>query len=278
MSVENFIPTIWSAKINKALDKSLVALSLANQNYQGEITGPGDSVKITEIGPISTANYTKNSTSITYSALDDASKTLLIDQIKYASFYIDDVDRSMALSGLQEEGSRKMAMAFKDGVDSHILGLYAQAGTTANLGTTGTPITCSAGTIVSRIAQIGKELSENNVPTEGRWLVAPPWFQKNLILAIGTSSYQPNLPALENGFIGHFLGFDMFISNNVSHSSTTWYAILAGIRDAITYAGKLTNVEALRLSAQYGDGVRGLYCYGAKVIVNDALASLIVTE
>jgi hypothetical protein len=166
----------------------------------------------------------------------------------------------------------------KYGIDSYILGLYAQAGTTANLGTTSVPITCSAGTIVTRIAQVGKELSEHNVPSQGRWLVAPPWFQKNLLLAIGTSAFSPNLPAMENGFIGRFMGFDMYISNNVAHSSTTWYGILAGTRDAITYAGKLTKVETIRLEGAFADGVRALYCYGAKVVQNDALAALFVTE
>lgn len=278
MAVENFIPTIWAAGINKALDKKLVYASLANRNYQGTISGPGDSVRINEIGPLSVSDYTKNSTSITFSALSDASKTLLIDQVKYGAFYVDDVDRAMATPGFAEEGQRKLAYAFADAIDQYVASLYSEAGTYNNLGTTGTPITCSSGTILSRVAQMDKELSDNNVPSDGRWMVVPPWFIKNLHLAGLTSAISPNADMLQNGYSGKLLGFNLYVSNNVPHSSTTYYVIMAGTMDAITFAGKLQNIEVLRLTAQYGDGVRGLYIYGGKVVVNDALGTLIVTE
>jgi len=276
---------MWANGINRALDKTFVYAARCNRKYEGDIRGAGDSVRIIELGPPTVSSYTKNSTTVTYSALDDASKTLLIDQAKYCSWYIDDVDRAMTLPGLQAEGQRKMAVAFADVIDQYVASLYTQAGVTANLGTTSVPIGCSSTEILTRIAQLGKELSDKNCPTAGRWLIAPPWFQKNLMLAIGSTfgamEFTPNADQMINGFIARFMGFDIHISNNVptgNGGGTTWYGILAGTDDAITFAGKLTNVEALRLSAQYGDGIRGLYCYGAKVVVNDALAVLVCTE
>ena len=94
MSFVNFIPQIWSKVILAALQKKLVYGSplVVNNDYEGEISGPGNTVHITQFSDPTVSDYKPGGT-ITYEQLSDAGLTLLIDQAKTFSFAIDDVDR-----------------------------------------------------------------------------------------------------------------------------------------------------------------------------------------
>ena len=59
MSIQNFIPTIWSARLLNHLDKSHVFLYLLNRDYEGEIKNFGVTVKINQVGDVSIKDYTK---------------------------------------------------------------------------------------------------------------------------------------------------------------------------------------------------------------------------
>ena len=59
MSIQNFIPTIWSARLLEHLDKRHVYLNLLNRDYEGEIKNFGDTVKINQIGEVTIKDYTK---------------------------------------------------------------------------------------------------------------------------------------------------------------------------------------------------------------------------
>ena len=52
MSVTNFIPTIWSARLLAHLDKKHVYAALVNRDYEGEIKYYGDTVMINQFGDI----------------------------------------------------------------------------------------------------------------------------------------------------------------------------------------------------------------------------------
>ena len=49
MSIANFIPTIWEARLLAHLDKELVYGNLANRDYEGDIKAAGNVVKINQI-------------------------------------------------------------------------------------------------------------------------------------------------------------------------------------------------------------------------------------
>jgi hypothetical protein len=144
MPLDNFIPQLWSANVLSALDKVHVFADLANRNYEGMIRGMGDRVKINQIGAITVSDYTKNSTSISYQDLEDAALWLTIEKSKYFAFGVDDVDAAQMNVNIMTEATRKAAYALNDAVDTYIAGLYTQAGVTASLVTSGTPLTITA--------------------------------------------------------------------------------------------------------------------------------------
>src|SRR6056297_3536914 len=92
MSVSNFIPVLWEAKILKELDNQHMLVKHCTTEYSGKISGLGSKVKINSIATPSISDYTPNSTSITPEELQDESRMLEITKAKYFSFYLDDVD------------------------------------------------------------------------------------------------------------------------------------------------------------------------------------------
>jgi hypothetical protein len=79
-----------------------------------------------------------------------------------------------------------------------------------------------------------------------------------------------------NGYVGQIYGLNVLLSNNCATSSGT--VIAAFSRDAVTYAGQLSKIEAVKRESYFDEGVKGLYLYGIKVVRPNALVCMDVTE
>ena len=277
MSIVNFIPTVWSARLQEHLDKTFVYGDIVNRDHEGEIKGAGDTVKINQIGPVTVSTYTPNSTSITYQKIDMADITLLIDQAKHFGFEVDDVDRAQALGGVMDGAMRRASYALGDVVDQFIAGLYTGASATNVVGSTGSPVAVNSSNVIAQFAALSQKLNEANVPTGGRWAVIPPWMLADLVISRATTQTD-NRDILDNGRVMNMFGFDLRVSNNVPIVDSTKYKIIAGTTQAISFAGQLSVVEPYRREASFSDAIRGLYVYGAKVVEPGALAILTATE
>lgn len=284
MSLANFNPTIWTAKLFVSLRKSLVARSIVNTDYEGEIRGYGDRVKINEIGPVTINDYAKYA-DLTFQQLTSAQKELVIDQAKSFSFEVDDIDKAQNNPKVMGSAMAQAAYDINDTIDQYILGLYAQAGVTNDtyMGKSSSAISVSSGNVILTLSFAGRYLTEKNLPTQSRWMVIPPWLHQKILLAeIGgiSASAIPKISTgpVVPGYVGQALGFDFYVSNNVQTSATSVSAILAGNNSAISYAGQIETVEAVRLEKRFSDAVKGLYVYGTKVVRPDALAALHLTE
>lgn len=268
MALDNFIPKIWSGNLMKALDNVHVFASVANREYEGEIKGGGDTVKISQIGDIDVGTYTKNSTSITVQELQDAQTELKIDQSKYFAFKIDDVDKAQQKPKVMQEAMRKAAYALKDTQDSYIAGLYGDAGLSAY--TTGTPADVTSANVEDVVLGVGEEMDSANIPRNNRFMVIPPWFVTKLVLA-GLATKTDNNSLWNEGFIFSALGFDFLMSNNVSNAGS-WAntKIIAGVKnESIALAEQIVSVEAYRPESSFSDAVKGLHVYGGKIIRPD---------
>lgn len=291
MSVDNFIPTWWSANVIAPLRKTAVFTSpyVVNRNWEGEIKAGGDTVKICQIGDVTVADYAKNSTAITYAALESAGQLLKVDQAKYFSFVVDSIDRAQAKGDISMLGLEQASYKLKDAQDQYVAGLYAQAGLTTNLGTTASPLAITAADsatsytgVLELFSLITEALDNANVPEEGRFVVIPPALKRKLVMksVVGFTSTSVQQEAVAMGKVQNALGFNILTSNNVANVGTAAspkYKVLAGSTSAITFADQIVEIETLKISGQFGDAVRGLMVYGAKVVQADALACATVS-
>jgi hypothetical protein len=267
----------------REFEKATVFGSCLSRLYEGEVK-IGNTVKVPRIGAVSVKPYVKR-TAITYDDIDSSTIDITIDQQDYWALRAEDIEKIQAAPDFLDAATRNAAYALADKADVYTAGvLKAGAGVTEDLGTTAAPISIRSGETYGLFALIGQKLTENNIPQVGRWLVAPPWLYKKLVLAKARKD-TPNGDITANGYVGRFLGFDVLISNNVPYSMETIdsesvkvYSVLAGIRDCGTLIHQITAIESLRDPAQFGELVRGLSVYTAKVLQPTALALATIIE
>lgn len=276
MSVQNFIPTLWSARLLANLDKSLVFRNFVNTDYEGEIQNLGDSVVINQFGDVTIKDYTgadiDNPEDVT-----SATQTLLIDQALYYNYKVKDIDAAQANIELVDKAQERASYALGDKVDQKIASLVTGAGTT--VGTLSAPISITKDNAYDKLVDLGVILDEKNITRAGRKIVLPAWY---LGLLSKDPRFTTNYTILENGVVEGAIvgGFQLYMSNNiVRHTTDTGiYKIPAGTNAAISFAGQVVETEAYRPEKNFADAVKGLYAFGLKVIEPNALIQFLVKQ
>jgi len=270
MSLANFIPSVWSARIQQGLDKRYVLGNIVNRNYEGDISGYGDQVRINSVGDITVGDYVRNSTVVTPEQLASTQQILDIDQSKYFAFYVDDVDAAQTKPKVMDEAMRKASNSLTDVADQFIAGFVNDAGLTV------TNASVDKTNVLELFAEISQKLTDAHNPREGRFIVIPAWLEGVMVMA-GIELDTSNSDVLSEGFIGRFMGFDVMVSTNLLEDNGATLA-MAGTREAITFAEQIVSVEGYRPESSFSDAVKGLHVYGGKVVEADALTKVEVTQ
>lgn len=278
MSVANFIPTLWSARLLAHLDKAHVYAALVNRDYEGEIKNYGDTVKVNQIGDVTIKNYVKGQDIDDPEELNGDQQELKIDQAKYFNFSIDDVDNAQTNPKLMDEAMQRAAYGMNDTTDGFLANLMAVGAINNgdNLGSDDVPLVPTAETAYDMLVDLGTDLTEKNVPTMGRWVVVPAWFHGLLLkdkrfVGNGTDY---NKALIEGGEVGVAAGFKVNLSNNVPNTLGAKYKIVAGTNAAASFAEQILKTEAYRPEKRFSDAVKGLHVYGAKVFQGKCLSVL----
>lgn len=277
-ALTNFIPQVWSAQLLNSLKASLIygQTGVINRNYEGEISGFGDTVKINTIGTVTVGDYTKNTDMSAPQDLSGTQTTLTINQSKYFNFQIDDVDKAQTNPKLMSQAMVESAYALRNAADKFIASTMVAGVKTGNtIGNDGTPETVTAENAIDLLVDLGTILDEANVPEDGRWVILPPWYHAMIEKSPKFQYTSENMSSVvRNGVVGRIAGFDVMKSNNVPNTAKEKYKILAGHGIATTYAEQINDVEAYRPEKRFADAVKGLHLYGAKVVRPEALALL----
>jgi hypothetical protein len=267
MSINNFIPELWSAELLQSFLKENKFSSplVCNRDYEGDIVEQGSTVHITSVGRPTITAYTRGGT-LTYEDIVDAGRTLEIDHCYEFSFKVDDLDKRQSVNGgkLMSEASREAGAGLAENADTFVQTILESDVAAANkIGATS--ITTSA-LAVARMVAHKKLLDDNNVPLEGRYTIVPSWFMSLLVLDTSFTAYDAITGGqwLRNGVMGRCLGFEIIQANYALSTGDDWY-VYSGHPSAVTFADQINDIEAVRLQTTFGDGLRGLHLYGGKV-------------
>lgn len=278
MSLDNFIPKIWSARLLSNLQKSLVygQAGVVNTDYEGEISQYGDTVKINSIGAVTIGDYVKNNDVEGPETLTDAQTHLVIDQAKYFNFQVDDIDAAQQKPKVMDEAMREAAYGLADVADQYVASLYTGVSDKNVIGDDTTPEVLTKDNIYDMLVDLGVLLTDAKIPREGRWVVLPPWaygllLKDDRFVHVDKSGTDETL---RNGIVGRAAGFDILESHNVPNTDGSKYKIIAGHPIAISYAEQINSVEAYRPEKRFADAVKGLHLYGAKLIRPEGIAVL----
>lgn len=290
-----FLPAIYSKKVLNFFRKASVAEAITNTDYEGEISAFGDSVRIIKEPVISVSAYTRGADT-TATKLTDQEVNLVVDTANAFKFIVDDIETSMSHVNFKEVAASSAAYALRDAFDTAVIAAGFAGVTTSNPDhTLGADTTASLGTGVldgasavgfhhdgsdplDVLAKMARLLDEQNVPEEGRWVVAPPSFYEELsqsgskLLSVDFNAGQGSI---RNGLVtsGKLRGFSMYKSNNVAAPTNADGKLLAGHMSAICTAQTITSTEVIRDPDSFGDICRGLHVFGVKVLRPEALVT-----
>ena len=302
MTVDNFIPTLWSEKFQEQLEKAHVYANCVNRDYEGDIKNFGDTVRVNTVGPVTISSYTKNTINLTPELIQGAGQAMTIDQADYFYFALDDVDKAQLKGSVMEQAMKRASYGMKDVTDQYLADLIAasvhednilEAGVT-NSSTTN-PILVGTGAgdadAYELLVDMSTRMNKANVPGGDRWVVVNPDFIGLLLIDprftnFGTPS---SLDVIKSGSsaggsngtllatLNMLTGLNVHVSNNVPVSGSV-HTILAGYKGAASYAEQIAEgqPEAFRLQTGFADAVRGLHLYGGKVFEPAGLAAAYV--
>ena len=276
MSVNNFNPTWWANEVTMSLKKELVLSNepIINKNYEGEFSEAGDSVKITQIGAVTSKTYAGT---VVYEEMSDAQLVLVIDQEQYFGVKYKDLDKAQNMPKLSASIAEEGAYALNDSLDQAVAEEFTNAGIKdSTIGVVGTSVAVTSSTAETYFTNCYRLMSEANVPKAGRWFAVPPWITQRINQQL-ISTMTENTDEVRNGFVGRAWGFDFYETNNLENDSTDWN-LGFGRQPAITLAEQIAMVEAMRDQDGFNDLIRGYHVYGLKTVRPDQLGLGVVKK
>ena len=292
-----FLPAVYSKKVLNFFRKSSVAEAITNTDYAGEISAYGDSVRIIK-EPVITVYQYERGQDTTQTKLTDQEVNLVVDTANAFKFIVDDIETSMSHVNFKEVASSSAAYALRDAFDegviakmfagvsasspNHILGsdnaTDLAAGTFDGTGNLDIGYDSGEHDPIDVLSHMARLLDEQNVPEEGRWFLANPEFYEQLVKSSSkliSVDFNAGQGSIRNGLVssGKLRGFDMYKTNNIAATTNAAGKCIAGHMSAVCTAQTIINTEVIRDPSSFGDIVRGLHVYGAKVLRPEALVS-----
>ncbi len=277
MAINDFVSTVWSETLYRALNKEYVGVANCSRDFEGEIKNQGDTVKINGITGVNTFTYNKNTDfASTLQTLNSSSQSLKISQAKAFNFQIDDIDRAQQNPKLMQHAMSEAAAALADQADKYVYSLYDSVTPAQTI--TKTDVTTAM--IPDILLAAREKLMTANVPADAELSLEVPPIVATRILKSRMLNSSDNSEAIAKGYIGSYLGFKIYVTNNIATAESggaTAYKCFARTGRAITFAEQLNNVEAYRPENRFADAVKGLHLYGAKIVYSNELVLLNMT-
>lgn len=178
----NFLPIIYSQKVQKFFRTASVVEDITNTDYAGEIEAYGDTVNIIKEPTISVSSYTRGG-QINIQNLADDQLQLTVDQANAFAFKVDDIEERQSHVNFEALATSSGAYALKDAYDENVIAaMVSGAGTTIGSDGSGTDTGFGSSETdpLEIMANASKRLHGNDVPFENRWFLASPEFYEAL--------------------------------------------------------------------------------------------------
>ena len=276
----NFLPIIYSQKVQKFFRTASVVEDITNTDYAGEIEAYGDTVNIIKEPTISVASYTRGG-QINIQNLADDQLQLTVDQANAFAFKVDDIEERQTHVNWEALAASSGAYALKDAYDENVIAaMFSGAGTTVGSDGSGTDTGFGSSETdpTDILANSAKRLHAADVPTDNRWFLGTPEFYEQLGQAsaklMDASVTGDATSPLRNGNVmdGLVNGFRLYMTNNFAASSTSnYFKVMFGHMSSTATANQIAKTEVVRDPDSFADIVRGLHIFGRKVLRTEAL-------
>jgi hypothetical protein len=256
-------PELWSTMVQVPLYKSLVALEVANMRLSDTLKY-ADTIHVPKFGDLSVATYTPGTT-ISAVAQDWSFDTLVVSSYKVCTFYVDDARKLTVNVDQARELATEAAYQLKNQIDTDVFanitgadGFYAADAQDVLGGTNAYPVSAGTANIIQIFAGARKILRTRNVEENGDWCaVITPKIAADIEIKAANVGFNVADATLKNGYAGDFMGFQVYVSNNLPTGKMTAIAPLTGVTAAAlsattglsVYFGKKGTIDVAMLRA-----------------------------
>jgi len=285
------VPELWSITLNKHLDDSGVGMKIVNRIYEKDIIQYGDTVNIGELGDVTISDYSEDveTGGLTYQRVDATNQQLKMDQSKAFGIFISDItQRQTNQKGLQDKFEARALTAIDLAKDTYILSAFSEIPAENK---PAAEVVLTPDNAYKCLVWLSKTLKNNNAIQQKHdqvfksnnaggeampYVIINPDVEAILLQSPDfIHATQAGDRVLREGSIGTIAGLDVLVSTNLPTVENK-VNIMAGINDAIAFAGNVSKIEQLRDDKFFGTNIRGLYVYGKKVVLPKALAGMTV--
>lgn len=311
MAITNFLQTVWSTKINNnlRLEHILAQSDVVNREYQAD-TDNARQFHVHTLEDVAVTNYDESidaptyaqTHNISYKVLNDRRVTGEMDQIKIVPWIVEDISVMQSNAAYQGQMSQNAAYRISEAIEQFLAsqlesgitdtdttavfqpkdlgnisgGRNFSSATTGytlrDFGTTATGELSGGPGFLDAVVKAKVAMTKNGVPRTGRILIVPPEFQHTIWRS---PTLQKDTESSEmrnaNGWIGSFMGFDVFEStytvDDASGSGAT--GVGSKIWCVATHPALYTfalqqpvQFEAMRSENRYGFAARAVAVYG----------------
>ena len=182
----------------------------------------GDTVHRPYRSALVAQTYTRN-TAVTVQDITATDESLVVNTAKIVPFYVDDLDALQnkwdTVNRFADDASTKLYQF----VDADVLGEYDQATSVLDEadfgGTSGNGITITTSNVMQVFARAGKKLDALNIKRQDWFAVISPQIYQVLLEYLGGKESSLGDSTNQNGNVGTFMGFKLYMSNNLSFSA-----------------------------------------------------------
>ena len=232
--------------MQERLEKMDVFRKQANFRLESDLKD-GDTVKRIYRSNIFPADYTRGS-DVTFQDITDTAESLTVDKTPVLPFYVDDLDALQSHYDTREQYTSDTVKDLNHIIDGWYLAEVANATNTIDAndfgGTSGNGATITPANIQKMFALAQKKLLRRNVKMGNLFAnLTPDVYQQLLEYLAGKESVLGDRTG-ENGAMGTYYGFDLFVTNSVYWTGRLDLATQPTDGDTITINGVVITFKA----------------------------------
>jgi hypothetical protein len=270
-------PQNWADAMQENLYKELVAMKIADLKFKSKLSS-GSRVHFPMFGSLSVTSYTKG-TDVTVQALDSTDEYLDVDQQYESSFYLDTIDKKQNLYSAMEAGVKEATYAIKNQIDNDFFDEVLNASDTVDTGDlsasdtgAGTGIALTTTNVIQAFSVATKKLADLNVFNEGDFVAVVTPRVASVIEQKATGvGFNLAEAAFKNGYAGDFMGYKIYVSNNLDTTTNSSDNCYIGKAKQISLALQIApTVQIDNDPLKFGSIVKYLAVWGTKTFTKNA--------
>jgi hypothetical protein len=264
-------PQNWADMMQENLYNELVAMKVADLKFKKKLSS-GTRVHFPMFGALSTTAYVKGS-DVTVQDLDSTDEYLDVDQQYESSFYLDTIDKKQNLYSAMEAGVREATYAIKNQIDGDFFDEVLNASDTLDTGDlasddtgAGTGITLTTTNVIQVFSTATRKLADLNVMNNGNFVAVVTPRVASIIEQKATGvGFNLAEAAFKNGYAGDFMGYKIYVSNNLDETTNSSDNCYIGEAKAISLALQIApTVQIDNDPLKFGKIVKYLSVWGCK--------------